>query len=98
MAYNEEYALYASQNPQESVQAPQQTQQPAQGDPLVQGGADPGIYGPAPAYSGLTGDPFQTALVTTAQFDALRPRSKRRPGAPTPPPQPFAGLSAYLGA
>lgn len=77
-------------------------QQPIQegqmGDPLLNGGADPGTSNPAPAsYSGLTGDPLQTAYVTTAQLDALRPRSRPRRPRPLAPAQPFAGLSNYLG-
>jgi hypothetical protein len=96
VGYNEDLNQFFSQNPEDSYVPNTGVGQPKQqGDPLVQGGADPGVKAPAPAYAGLTGDPFHTALIADAQITALRPRSRTRP---QPPPQPFAGLSSYLGA
>jgi hypothetical protein len=92
MPYQEDLNRFLSQNPDDSY-LPNVGSKP---DPLAQGGADPGTQAPAPAYAGLTGDPYQTAIVTSAQLTALRPR-RPRPVAPQPP-QPFSGLSRYLGA
>src|SRR3990167_7542587 len=99
MGYQDDLNQFLSQNPGDSYQPNVGSAVPQQGDPLVQGGADPGTHAPQPAYSGLTGDPYQTAIVTSAQLTALRPRPKRpRAVAPNLPVRPFAGLSSYLGA
>ena len=96
MAYTDDLNQFASQNPDDAyAYAPPQGEQETQGDPLLAGRQDRPSRA-APDYSGLTGDPFQTALVATAQLEAFRPQP-RQPAA-QPPPPPFAGLSAYLGA
>lgn len=99
MAYQDDLNAFLAQNPGDTTHArfnaAQATPMPAGGDPLAQGGADPGTQAPAPAYAGLTGDPFQTALITSAQLTALRPKRRAKP-APLAP-APLAGLSHYLG-
>ena len=97
MAYTDDLNQFASQNPDDAAYTPgvDPTQQESQGDPLLAGAPNRPRRQPV-NYGGLTGDPFQTALVASAQLDAFKPQV--RPPSAQPPPPPFAGLSAYLGA
>jgi hypothetical protein len=97
MAYRDDLNAFVAQNPEDSGVPNPGVAPPSldEGDPLVQGGADPGVQAPAPAYAGLTGDPLQTAFITSAQLTALRPRRRPIP-VPRVPPL-VSGLSSYLG-
>lgn len=97
MPYQEEFNAFASQNPGDAYAQQAIPQQETQGDPLLNGGADAGTRAPAPAAQGLTGDPFQTMQITTAQLAALRPRQRRALPQRPALQQPMFGLSQSLG-
>lgn len=100
MGYNDDLNLFASQNPGDSYASPNSgaIQPGRDSDPMAASAAGVDqVKAPAPAYSGLTGDPYQTALITTAQLEALSPRKRPVRRAPRPL-TPFAGLSSFLGA
>jgi hypothetical protein len=98
MAYSDDYNLYASQNPSEAVPQSQGQQPGSMADPLV---AEAKFAPPAPTpapYSGLQGDPFQTAVVASAQIQAHRKPKRQLVQAPVAPMfSQYAGLSALLG-
>lgn len=101
MDYSSALNQFASQNPGDAYMSPNAggAQLPADtGDPIVEAQASgAGAEAPAP-YGGLTGDPFHTAIVASAQLAALAPPRYPRPRrVPAPPPTPFAGLSSFLG-
>ena len=104
MGYFDELNQFAAENPSDAYTSPNSGEykpnvgMPPQGDPLVAqaAGADY-TTNPAPPYGGLTGLPLETAMVTSAQLQALRPPPKRPVRRAPQPPTPFAGLSSYLG-
>lgn len=96
MGWSDSYGLYASQNPDEAV--PQQgAEQAPQSDPMLEAKFAPPPEPPAP-YGGLTGQPFETAIVSMAQLQAHQRPKRQRVQPPVAPTYPqMAGLSALLG-